>query len=149
MDYLALFKQHLIASTSEDFFFSDSSEWEGTELFDFAWLKKVGPGEDASPIYIHLHPAAGLIRHTFPPIDRCCKLPPPSFTFDGNDEARHSWFCITSFILYHKVCYHNWYLAFADWYSASNLAIRVRQVFFIDVLIVELIKIQSSAWSNP
>ena len=67
-----------------------TSEWEGTEQFDFAWLEKVGPVEEANPIYIHLHPASGQISHTLPPIDRCCKLPPLGFTFDGIDEVRHS-----------------------------------------------------------
>ena len=67
--------------------FSGSSEWEGTEQFDFAWLEKVGPGEVANPIYIHLHAAPGQIKHTFPPIDRCCRKPPPEFTYDGIDNV--------------------------------------------------------------
>ena len=66
---------------------SDTSEWEGTERFDFAWLEKVSPGEDANPIYISVHSPSGQIKHTLPPLDRCCKLPPPGFTFDGIDEV--------------------------------------------------------------
>jgi len=65
----------------------DSGKWEGLENFDFAWLEKVGPDLGTTPIFIHLNPAPGQIKHSFPPVDRCCKLPPPGFTFDGIDEV--------------------------------------------------------------
>jgi hypothetical protein len=70
----------------------DSGEWEGVENFDFAWLEKVGPDQDTTPLYINLNPSPGQIKHSFPPVDRCCKLPPPGFTFDGIDEVSISAF---------------------------------------------------------
>lgn len=57
------------------------------ETFDFAWLEKAEDGEQVNPIYIKVHPDPERMKHSFPPVNRCCKRPPPGFTFDGIDEV--------------------------------------------------------------
>ena len=86
---------------------ADSGEWEGVEAFDFAWLEKVGPDEEADPVYINLRPGSGLIRHSHPPVDRCCKFAPKGFTYNGIDEVSSTFlWCI------------KWAI-FQDWLASS------------------------------